>query len=71
MFLLIRVIIMRFAKTVVEVINAEPHEWVPNTGECKYCKVVCDHQLKNSDGKCIVCGYHRDSTSGMFENFPK
>lgn len=53
------------------VINAEPHEWVPNTGECKYCKVVCDHQLKNSDGKCIVCGYHRDSTSGMFENFPE
>lgn len=52
------------------VIKEEPHEWVPNTGECKYCKVVCDHRL-TANGMCAVCGYHRDSTSGMFENFPE
>lgn len=48
----------------------EQHEWVSDTGECKYCKVVCDHRL-NNDGICLECGYHSDSTSGMFGNVPK
>lgn len=49
----------------------EQHEWVCDTGKCKYCKVVCDHRLKTNDGICIVCGYYSDSTSGMFEIVPK
>lgn len=55
----------------VDICVHQSHNWDSNTGKCKYCKVVCDHSLKYNDGRCIVCGYHRDSTSGMFENFPK
>ena len=43
------------------------HEWA--NGKCKVCGKTCDHPSQDNDGTCTVCGYHSDSTSGMFENF--
>lgn len=45
------------------------HEWAK--GKCKVCGKTCDHPSQDNDGTCTVCGYHSDSTSGMFENFPE
>ena len=45
------------------------HEW--EDGKCKVCGKTCDHPSQDKDGTCTVCGYHIDSTSGMFENSPE
>lgn len=45
------------------------HEWA--YGKCKVCGKTCDHPSKDNNDTCTVCGYHSDSTSGMFENLPE